>query len=252
MDFDDLLLITNILFRNHPEILRKYQEMFRYILVDEYQDTNFSQYLIVKRLSELHHNICVVGDDAQSIYSFRGARIENILNFRNDYPNFKVYKLEQNYRSTQIIVNAANSLIAKNKNQLHKEVFSENDHGDKIKVLTAINEQEEGFLVANEIFDRRIRDYDNYSDFSILYRTNAQSRVFEEVLRKKNIPYKIYGGLSFYDRKEIKDLLAYFRLAINPRDNEAFKRIINYPVRGIGATTLGRIEEGSAALGLSM
>ena len=252
MDFDDLLLITNILFRNHPEVLRKYQEMFRYILVDEYQDTNFSQYLIVKRLAELHHNICVVGDDAQSIYSFRGARIENILNFKNDYPDYKVYKLEQNYRSTQIIVNAANSLIAKNKHQLQKNVFSENDHGDKIKVFNAINEQEEGFLVANEIFDRRMRDYDNYSDFSILYRTNAQSRVFEEVLRKKNIPYKIYGGLSFYDRKEIKDLLGYFRLTINPRDNEAFKRIINYPVRGIGATTLGKIEESSAAMGISM
>ena len=252
MDFDDLLLITNILFRNHPEILKKYQEMFRYILVDEYQDTNFSQYLIVKRLAEIHHNICVVGDDAQSIYSFRGARIENILNFKNDYPDYKVYKLEQNYRSTQLIVNAANSLIAKNKNQLQKNVFSENDEGDKIKVINALNEQEEGYLVANEIFDRRMRDYDNYSDFSILYRTNAQSRVFEEVLRKKNIPYKIFGGLSFYDRKEIKDILAYFRLSINPMDNEAFKRVINYPTRGIGATTLGKLEDFSVDLGCSI
>ncbi len=252
MDFDDLLLVTNILFRNYPEILKKYQDKFHYILVDEYQDTNFSQYLIVKRLAENHHNLSVVGDDAQSIYSFRGARIENILNFKNDYPDYKVYKLEQNYRSTQLIVNAANSLIAKNKHQLQKNVFSENDQGDKIKVLNAINEQEEGYLVANEIFDRRMRDYDNYSDFSILYRTNAQSRVFEEVLRKKNIPYKIFGGLSFYDRKEIKDILAYFRLTINPRDNEAFKRIINYPVRGIGATTMGRLEENAAVLGLSI
>jgi DNA helicase-2/ATP-dependent DNA helicase PcrA len=252
MDFDDLLLITNILFRNHPEVLKKYQDIFHYILVDEYQDTNFSQYLIVKKLAELHHNICVVGDDAQSIYSFRGARIENILNFKNDYPDYKIYKLEQNYRSTQLIVNAANSLISKNKHQLQKNVFSENNPGDKIKVITAINEQEEAYLVTNEIFDRRMRDYDSYSDFCILYRTNAQSRVFEEVLRKKNMPYKIYGGLSFYDRKEIKDILAYFRLSINPRDNEAFKRIINYPLRGIGATTLGKLEENAAALGISI
>ena len=243
MDFDDLLLITNILFRDHPEVLKKYQELFHYILVDEYQDTNFSQYLIVKRLAEIHRNICVVGDDAQSIYSFRGARIENILNFKNDYTDYKVYKLEQNYRSTQTIVDAANSLIAKNKNQLQKNVFSENELGEKIKIFTALNEQEEGYLIANEIFDKRMKDYDNYSDFAILYRTNAQSRVFEEVLRKKNIPYKIYGGLSFYQRKEIKDILAYFRLIINLRDDESFKRIINYPARGIGATTLGKLEE---------
>ena len=252
MDFDDLLLITNILFRNHPEILQKYQEMFRYILVDEYQDTNFSQYLIVKRLAEIHHNICVVGDDAQSIYSFRGARIENILNFKNDYSDYKTYKLEQNYRSTQLIVNAANSLIAKNKHQLQKNVFSENDQGEKIKIFNALNEQEEGYLVANEIFDKRMRDYENYSDFAILYRTNAQSRVFEEVFRKKNIPYKIYGGLSFYQRKEIKDILAYFRLIINLKDDESFKRIINYPTRGIGATTLGRLEEFAVSDGCSI
>jgi DNA helicase-2/ATP-dependent DNA helicase PcrA len=243
MDFDDLLLMTNLLFRNHPDILKKYQEMFRYILVDEYQDTNFAQYLIVKRLAEIHQNICVVGDDAQSIYSFRGARIENILNFRNDYTDYTTYKLEQNYRSTQLLVNAANSLIAKNKHQLQKTVYSENDRGEKIKIFGALNEQEEGFLVANEIFDKRMRDYDSYSDFAILYRTNAQSRVFEEVLRKKNIPYKIYGGLSFYQRKEIKDILAYFRLIINLNDDESFKRIINYPARGIGSTTLGRLDQ---------
>jgi DNA helicase-2/ATP-dependent DNA helicase PcrA len=243
MDFDDLLLLTNILFKRFPDILQKYQHIFRYILVDEYQDTNFSQYLIVKKLAELHHNLSVVGDDAQSIYSFRGARIENILNFKNDYPNFKVYKLEQNYRSTQTIVNAANSIIAKNKNQLQKTVFSENDSGAKIKVINALNDQEEGYLVVSEIFQKRMAEHDNYSDFAILYRTNAQSRVFEEVLRKRNIPYKIYGGLSFYQRKEIKDLLAYFRLTVNQRDDESFKRVINYPARGIGATTIGKIEE---------
>ena len=252
MDFDDLLLMTNILFKNHPEILAKYQQMFRYILVDEYQDTNFSQYLIVKRLAEKHQNICVVGDDAQSIYSFRGARIENILNFKNDYPGYNTYKLEQNYRSTQVIVDAANSLIAKNKNQLQKTVFSENAIGGKIKVLTAMNEHEEGYLVANEIFDHRMKERENYSDFAILYRTNAQSRVFEEILRKRNIPYKIYGGLSFYQRKEIKDILSYFRLIINPRDDESFKRIINYPARGIGSTTLNRLEEAAATSGCSI
>jgi DNA helicase-2/ATP-dependent DNA helicase PcrA len=243
MDFDDLLLMTNVLFRRFPDTAQKYQHIFKYILVDEYQDTNFSQYLIVKKLAELHQNISVVGDDAQSIYSFRGARIENILNFKTDYPDYKVYKLEQNYRSTQTIVNAANSIISKNKNQLQKTVFSENDAGSKIKVLNALNDQEEGYLVVNEIFQKRMSDHDNYSDFAILYRTNAQSRVFEEVLRKRNIPYKIYGGLSFYQRKEIKDLLAYFRLVINQKDDESFKRIINYPVRGIGATTIGKLEE---------
>jgi DNA helicase-2/ATP-dependent DNA helicase PcrA len=252
MDFDDLLLITNILFKNHPEILAKYQHMFRYILVDEYQDTNFSQYLIVKRLAETHQNICVVGDDAQSIYSFRGARIENILNFKNDYPGYNTYKLEQNYRSTQVIVDAANSLIAKNKHQLQKTVFSENAKGERIKVLTAMNEHEEGYLVANEIFDHRMQDHANFSDFAILYRTNAQSRVFEEILRKRNIPYKIYGGLSFYQRKEIKDILSYFRLIINTKDDESFKRIINYPARGIGATTLNRLEDAAATSGCSI
>ena len=252
MDFDDLLLITNILFKNHPEILSKYQQLFRYILVDEYQDTNFSQYLIVKRLAEIHHNICVVGDDAQSIYSFRGARIENILNFKNDYPGYNTYKLEQNYRSTQVIVDAANSLIAKNKHQLQKTVFSENAKGERIKVLTAMNEHEEGYLVVNEIFDYRMKDHQDYSDFAILYRTNAQSRVFEEILRKRNIPYKIYGGLSFYQRKEIKDILSYFRLIINTKDDESFKRIINYPARGIGATTLNKLEDAAATSGCSI
>ena len=252
MDFDDLLLITNILFKNHPDILAKYQQIFKYILVDEYQDTNFSQYLIVKRLAETHHNICVVGDDAQSIYSFRGARIENILNFKNDYPGFATYKLEQNYRSTQVIVDAANSLIAKNKHQLQKTVFSENARGERIKVLTAMNEHEEGYLVANEIFDHRMRDHDNFSDFAILYRTNAQSRVFEEILRKRNIPYKIYGGLSFYQRKEIKDILSYFRLIINSKDDESFKRIINYPARGIGSTTLNKLEDAAGTSGCSI
>ena len=252
MDFDDLLLMTNLLFKKFPETLQKYQHLFRYILVDEYQDTNFSQYLIVKKLAELHHNLSVVGDDAQSIYSFRGARIENILNFKNDYPDFAVYKLEQNYRSTQTIVNAANSIISKNKNQLQKTVFSQNDAGAKIKVLNALNDQEEGFLVVNEIFQKRMAANDNYADFAILYRTNAQSRVFEEVLRKRNIPYKIYGGLSFYQRKEIKDLLAYFRLVINQKDDESFKRVINYPARGIGATTIGKLEEFAAQNNSSM
>jgi DNA helicase-2/ATP-dependent DNA helicase PcrA len=246
MDFDDLLLMTNVLFQRFPETLEKYQQLFKYVLVDEYQDTNFSQYLIVNKLVEKHNNICVVGDDAQSIYSFRGARIENILNFKNDYPEFSVYKLEQNYRSTQTIVNAANSIIAKNKNQLQKTVYSENAAGAKIKVLNAMNDQEEGFLVVSEIFQKRMSEHDNYSDFAILYRTNAQSRVFEEVLRKRNIPYKIYGGLSFYQRKEIKDLLAYFRLVINQKDDESFKRVINFPARGIGATTVGKIEEFAA------
>ncbi len=242
MDFDDLLLITNLLFRDNPEILAKYQERFGYVLVDEYQDTNYAQYLIIKKLAAKHNNICVVGDDAQSIYSFRGARIENILNFQNDYPEHKVFKLEQNYRSTQMIVNAANSIIAKNKRQIPKTVFSKNDPGKPIKVLSALTDNEEGFLVAQEIAQLQLRDHYQFLDFAILYRTNAQSRIFEESLRKRNIPYKIYGGLSFYQRKEIKDLLSYFRMTINPADNEALKRIINYPARGIGQTTLAKLE----------
>ena len=242
MDFDDLLLKTNLLFRDHPEILEKYQQKFDYVLVDEYQDTNYAQYLIVKKLSANHKNICVVGDDAQSIYSFRGARIENILNFQTDYPAHKVFKLEQNYRSTQKIVNAANSIIAKNKRQIPKTVFSENDEGRNIKVMSALTDNEEGFLVAQEIAQTQLTEHYKNVDYAILYRTNAQSRIFEEALRKRNIPYKIYGGLSFYQRKEIKDLLAYFRLVINPWDNEALKRIINYPARGIGATTVAKLE----------
>ena len=242
MDFDDLLLKTNLLFRDYPEILEKYQQRFDYVLVDEYQDTNYAQYLIVKKLAANHQNICVVGDDAQSIYSFRGARIENILSFQSDYPGHKIFKLEQNYRSTQTIVNAANSIIAKNKRQIPKTVFSENDTGKNIRVISALTDNEEGFLVAQEIAETQLREHYKNQDYAILYRTNAQSRIFEEALRKRNIPYKIYGGLSFYQRKEIKDLLAYFRLVINPWDNEALKRIINYPARGIGATTLSKLE----------
>lgn len=243
MDFDDLLLQTNILFRDHPEILKKYQEKFSYILVDEYQDTNYSQYLIVKKLSDLHKNICVVGDDAQSIYSFRGARIENILNFRNDYPQFKLFKLEQNYRSTTTIVDAANSVISKNKEQIPKRTYSENEEGEQIRVMRALSDKEEGSQVANEIFKLANFEQQSFNDFAILYRTNAQSRIMEEALRKRNIPYRIYGGQSFYQRKEIKDILAYFRLTVNANDEEALKRIINYPKRGIGDTTVDKISE---------
>lgn len=242
MDFDDLLLKTNLLFRDKPEILEKYQQRFNYVLVDEYQDTNYAQYLIVKKLAAQHKNICVVGDDAQSIYSFRGAKIENILNFKNDYPDHRLFKLEQNYRSTQNIVNAANSIIANNKRQIPKNVFSEKETGTPIKILSALTDNEEGFLVANEIMETQLREHYKYEDYAILYRTNAQSRIFEESLRKKNIPYKIYGGLSFYQRKEIKDVLSYFRLTVNPADNEALKRIINYPARGIGNTTMMKLE----------
>ena len=241
MDFDDLLLQTNLLFRDHPEVLDKYREAFDYLLVDEYQDTNYSQYLIVKKLSEIHRNLCVVGDDAQSIYSFRGARIENILNFKNDYPDYRIFKLEQNYRSTQTIVNAANSIIKKNRGQISKEVFSRNENGEPIRVVKAADDREEGFLVAGHISDLRFRQQLEHKDFAILYRTNAQSRIFEESLRRMNIPYKVYGSLSFYQRKEIKDLLAYFRVTVNPRDDESLKRIINYPMRGIGKTTLDKL-----------
>lgn len=237
MDFDDLLFKTNILLRDFPEVLHKYQHKFRYILVDEYQDTNFSQYLIVKKLSANDENICVVGDDAQSIYAFRGANIANILNFRNDYPEVKVFKLEQNYRSTQTIVNAANGVIAQNKDQIQKVVWTQNVSGDRISLFRAATDSEEGRKVAGSIFETKMNDHCSNQDFAILYRTNAQSRSLEEALRKQNIPYKIYGGLSFYQRKEIKDLLAYFRLAINHEDEEALLRIINYPTRGIGATS---------------
>ncbi|MDI3527371.1 MAG: ATP-dependent helicase UvrD/PcrA [Tenuifilum sp.] len=243
MDFDDLLLNTNILFRDFPDVLQKYQERFRYFLVDEYQDTNFSQYLIVKKLSERHRNLCVVGDDAQSIYSFRGAKIENILNFQNDYKDYRLFKLEQNYRSTQTIVNAANSVIAKNEKQIPKIAYSSNEEGEKIKLISAYTDQEEGFLVASEILNIVHQTHCNYSDIAILYRTNAQSRIFEETLRKRNIPYRIYGSLSFYQRKEIKDLLAYIRITVNPNDDEAFRRVVNYPARGIGNTTMGHLQE---------
>ena len=241
MDFDDLLFKTNVLLREHADVLYKYQNKFKFLMVDEYQDTNFSQYLIVKRLAAINENICVVGDDAQSIYAFRGANIQNILNFEKDYPDLKVFKLEQNYRSTQNIVNVANSIIANNKNQLKKNVFSENETGDKIKVLRAFSDNEEGKIVAEAIAQERANRGSDFHDFAILYRTNAQSRSMEEALRKLNVPYKIYGGLSFYQRKEIKDLIAYFRLTFNPNDEEAIKRVINYPRRGIGDTSLERI-----------
>jgi len=241
MDFDDLLFKTNELLKNHPEVLNKYQHKFKYLMVDEYQDTNFSQYLIVKKLAAVNENICVVGDDAQSIYAFRGANIQNILNFEKDYPDLKVFKLEQNYRSTQNIVNVANSIIANNKEQLKKNVFSEKEAGDKIKVMRAFSDNEEGKLVAESIMFQRTTYGLKWHDFAILYRTNAQSRSMEEALRKLGVPYKIYGGLSFYQRKEIKDLIAYFRLTFNANDEEALKRVINYPRRGIGDTTLDRI-----------
>ncbi len=241
MDFDDLLFQTNVLLRDHLDVLAHYQQKFKYILVDEYQDTNFSQYLIVKKLAAVFENICVVGDDAQSIYSFRGANIQNILNFKKDYPDFKLFKLEQNYRSSNNIVQAANGVIAKNKNQIKKTVWTEKPEGEKITVVRSLTDIEEGKVVINKIYDKSKSNGLPFQDFAILYRTNRQSRTFEETLRKLNIPYKIYGGLSFYQRKEIKDLLSYFRLTANPHDNEAFKRVINYPKRGIGKTSLEHI-----------
>ncbi len=241
MDFDDLLVYTYLLFRERPDIRQKYAEGFRYVLVDEYQDTNFAQHSIVLQLTESHQHVCVVGDDAQSIYSFRGANIDNILKFTKLYRNAKLFKLEQNYRSTQTIVSAANSLIAKNSEQIRKEVFSEKAKGEPISVFNAYSDVEEGEIVANQITRLCAREHYDYSDFAILYRTNAQSRIFEEALRKRALPYKIYGGLSFYQRKEIKDVIAYFRLAVNPNDEEALKRVINYPARGIGDTTLNKV-----------
>lgn len=241
MDFDDLLLYTNILFRDHPDVAQKYRDLFRYVLVDEYQDTNFSQHLIVNQLCREHGRLCVVGDDAQSIYSFRGANIGNILNLKNEYKGLQINKLEQNYRSTQNIVDAANSLISKNKEQIRKRVFSEKERGSKVAVFASYSDFEEGYLVANRIKEMHLLNSTPYNDFAILYRTNAQSRVLEEALRKRNMPYRIYGGLSFYQRKEIKDAVAYMRLTINPNDEEAFKRVVNYPARGIGETTVGKI-----------
>lgn len=241
MDFDDLLLRTNELLTRFPEVLAKYQNRFRYILVDEYQDTNHSQYLIVRALSDKFQNICVVGDDAQSIYAFRGANINNILNFQKDYEDVKVYRLEQNYRSTQNIVNAANNVIEKNKTRLDKVVWTANDEGSKILVNRSMTDGDEGRFVANSIFENKMNHQLKDGDFAILYRTNAQSRAIEDALRKKDIPYRIYGGLSFYQRKEVKDVLAYLRLVLNPKDEEALKRVINYPARGIGQTTMERL-----------
>ncbi|MEL6484671.1 MAG: 3'-5' exonuclease, partial [Bacteroidota bacterium] len=241
MDFDDLLLRTNELLTRFPEVLMKYQERFRYILVDEYQDTNHSQYLIVKALSDRFQNICVVGDDAQSIYSFRGANISNILNFQRDYDDVAVYRLEQNYRSTKNIVNAANSIIAKNKNQLEKVVWTSNEEGNKIKIHRSITDAEEGRYVASSIFEQKMQQQMPNGDFAVLYRTNSQSRAIEDALRKRDIPYRIYGGLSFYQRKEIKDVLGYLRLVINPKDEEALKRVINFPARGIGQSTMDKL-----------
>ena len=241
MDFDDLLLKTNELLNMHPQVLAKYQDRFRYILVDEYQDTNHSQYLIVRALSDKFQNICVVGDDAQSIYGFRGANINNILNFQKDYQDVKLYRLEQNYRSTKNIVNAANSIISHNKNKIEKVVWTGNEEGSKIKVQRCITDADEGREVASQIFEFKMQEQRQNKEFAILYRTNAQSRAIEDALRKRDIPYRIYGGLSFYQRKEIKDLLAYLRLIINPKDEESLKRVINYPARGIGQATLDKL-----------
>ncbi len=241
MDFDDLLFNMNILLRDFPDVLYKYQQRFRYILVDEYQDTNFAQYLIVKKLAANNENLCVVGDDAQSIYAFRGANIQNILNFKNDYPDLKLFKLEQNYRSTHHIVSAANSLIAHNKQQISKEIWTSNKPGEKVHIVQAANEGDEAAWVAGQVFQLAQQNQLPNSAFAILYRTNAQSRALEEALRRLNIPYRVYGSLSFYQRKEIKDLLAYFRLVINPMDEDALLRIINFPARGIGATTMNKI-----------
>ncbi|MBC6609432.1 UvrD-helicase domain-containing protein [Hymenobacter sp. BT507] len=243
MDFDDLLYQTNVLFKDHPDVLNKYQNIFKYVMVDEYQDTNYSQYLITRKLAAKERNICVVGDDAQSIYAFRGADIQNILNFEKDYPELQVFKLEQNYRSTKNIVRAANSVIKNNQAQLRKDVFSDNEEGTLIEVLKAASDNEEGKLVAQSIYEDKMNQHLSYDDFAILYRTNAQSRAMEESLRKLNIKYKIVGGLSFYQRKEIKDLVAYLRLTVNPNDEQALRRVINYPKRGIGDTTIAKLVE---------
>jgi DNA helicase-2/ATP-dependent DNA helicase PcrA len=242
MDFDDLLFNTNILFRDFPDVLYKYQKMFAYVLVDEYQDTNFAQYLIVKKLAADNENITVVGDDAQSIYAFRGANIQNILNLERDYPDLTTYKLEQNYRSTQNIVNIANSVINNNKNQFKKKIWTNNGQGDKVTLFSTSTDNEEGNMVARLIFEVVNKEHKKYEQIAILYRTNAQSRALEEALRRLNLPYKIFGGMSFYKRKEIKDLLAYFRLVVNPKDEEALLRIINYPKRGIGSTTMNKLK----------
>ncbi|MDR3273262.1 MAG: UvrD-helicase domain-containing protein [Flavobacteriaceae bacterium] len=252
MDFDDLLLRTNELLTRFPDVLAKYQDRFRYIMVDEYQDTNHSQYLIVKALASRFENLCVVGDDAQSIYAFRGANIRNILNFKKDYPDARIIPLEQNYRSTQIIVNAANAVIAKNKEQLKKNIWTSNPSGNKIPVYRALSDADEANYIASEIFSLKMSEQRKNKDFAILYRTNAQSRAIEEALRKKNIAYRVFGGLSFYQRKEIKDLLAYLRVLVNPKDQEALLRIINYPARGIGDTTLNKLIVGTDSMNKSL
>lgn len=250
MDFDDLLLQTNLLFRDHPDVLEKYRDYFQYVLVDEYQDTNFAQHLIVKRLCEGRGNLCVVGDDAQSIYSFRGANIDNILQFKQLYPGCQIFKLERNYRSTQNIVNAANSLIRKNTAQIPKQVYSEKEEGSKLQVLSSYSDYEEAYAVAARV--QEMRRQMPYADMAVLYRTNAQSRILEEAMRKRNIPYRVYGGLSFYQRKEVKDVISYFRLVINPHDEEAFKRVINYPTRGIGDTTVSKLVSAATTYGVSL
>ena len=241
-----------LLFKEHPDVLSKYQQQFKYILVDEYQDTNYAQHAVVSLLAAQHQHVCVVGDDAQSIYSFRGAEIDNILNFTKIFPDTKVFKLEQNYRSTKTIVEAANSLIAKNQRQIHKEVFSEKEQGECITLTQAYSDVEEGDIVANKILRLHKREQLPYNEIAVLYRTNAQSRIFEEVMRKKSIPYRVFGNVSFYQRKEIKDVIAYFRLTVNPHDEEAFKRIINYPARGIGDTTLGKITAAASLYQVSL
>ena len=252
MDFDDLLLQTNILLKDCPEVLANYQELFQYILVDEYQDTNYAQYIIIRRLSQLHGRVCVVGDDAQSIYSFRGAKIENILSFRNDYPDAEIFKLEQNYRSTRTIVDAANSVIVHNKRRMQKSCFSEGEVGEKIRILRAYTDREEAEMVVSDMIDKIRHTGDEWAEVVFLYRTNSQSAVLEDQLRRRGVPYRIYKGSSFYDHKEIKDMMGYLRLVINPRDDEAFKRIVNYPTRGIGDTTIERIGQLAAARNVSM
>lgn len=252
MDFDDILLNMNILLRDNPGALADISGRFSYILVDEYQDTNFAQYLILKRLAEPHHNICVVGDDSQSIYAFRGAKVENILSFKKDYPECKVFRLERNYRSTKVIVEAANSLIAKNENRIPKECYAMGDEGEKIRLISAYTEQEEAVLITSGIMDRMREERAQYQDFAVLYRTNSQSRAIEEALRKRNIPYMIYSGNSFFDRAEVKDLMAYFKLVVNPHDDESFKRAVNKPARGIGDTSLEALGGAARAHGVSL
>ncbi len=252
MDFDDLLLKMYLLLKKYPEVLYKYQQKFKFILIDEFQDTNHAQYSIVKMLGDVYQNIAVVGDDAQSIYAFRGANIQNILNFERDYPDLKIYKLEQNYRSTGAIVKVANHIITHNKSQLPKTIWTSNDEGEKIRVYQAPSDNEEGKLIADRIFELKMREHLYDDAFAILYRTNAQSRAFEEALRRKNIPYRVYGGVSFYQRKEVKDYLAYLRLAVNPKDEEALRRVINYPTRGIGKTTMEKLSVWANETGISL